>query len=251
MKSEYSSKYISIVMNEMSVAIDWEKAVNDQELKDAVWNSLFDLDGPRVVKNRASDKSLFVANKLFRGISEIYTTFNNLENIEIYARRFPYRSLGISRLDYLKYHIENYLNEIYTLKERLIAYSKTVSRAYRKSDNAQEIQVNLSNASKYVSSALSKIVETRGAHVHSFRYSDSEIDRLSTLELLSKTDDGPAALFNNLFLDTYRQTRKKWVNAMKVNRVELEKVLDYYCKVLFESITDGRKVIYPSHTNWA
>lgn len=251
MNSDNASKYFSIVMKEMSSAIDWEQAVNDQELKDAVWNSIFDLNGPHKVQKQPSDKSIFIANKLFRGISEIYTTFNNLKNIEIYARRFPYRGCGISRLDYLKYHIENYLNEIYILKVRLIAYSKTISRAYRKSENAEAIQEDLGQVSKDISKALNKIVEIRGDHVHSLRYSDSKIDRLSTLELLSKSDDEPAVLFRELFLTTYKQTRKEWTKAMKANREEIEKLLDDYCAVFIKAITDEEKIIYPTNTNWA
>ena len=53
------------------------------------------------------------ARRLFLEFDEIVSSYQCLRDIEIYIRRFPYRDTGLSDLRYLKYHIENHLNEVY------------------------------------------------------------------------------------------------------------------------------------------
>src|SRR5689334_23144184 len=61
--------------------------------------------------------------KLFHGYMEIYKTVEALKNIEIYMAVFPHgRNKKIERSAYLSYHFENFLNEIYVLRNRLVAY---------------------------------------------------------------------------------------------------------------------------------
>ena len=206
-----TNKYFNMVMAEMSSLFQVSKMLQNEEFGQAIMNTLLDEDGPRTVSRNPEPKELFVANKLFRGFAEIYTSVRCLENIEIYIRRFPFSKTRVTKLDYLKYNIENYLNEIYVLKERMISYSKTISRAYKKSSNAAAIAEHLKNASKLASDSLKNIVEIRGAHVHSIRYSDKDIDRLSNLELMLNSDNQDfREAFEKLYFVAYSEIRKKW-----------------------------------------
>ena len=145
-----TEKYFNMLMAEMTAVIRPDEMVKNEELKQAVMNTLLDKDGPRTVSTPPQPKDLFVGYKLFKGFSEIHTAVECLKNIEIYIRRFPFKNTRVSKLDYLKYNIENYLNEIYVLKERMISYSKTVARAYKNSENSQVVESNLREASLLV-----------------------------------------------------------------------------------------------------
>ena len=253
MELEYTEKYLNILYDEMSSVLekDIKRKDTKRDLKQVIFNTIFDKKGPRVISTTIPDKSLFIGNKLFRGFSEIYTTVESLRNIEKYVRRFPYRDMRISRLDYLKYHIESYLNEVYILKERMVTYNKVIARAYRKSENAEQVKKELAQSSKLVSDSLKNIVEVRGTHVHEHRYTDPDLDRLSTLELLSNSDMQEAEIFNSFFIEEYKKIKKKWINTIRVNNSTVEQIINLFSKTLLECITNGTSLIYPTNTVWS
>lgn len=246
-----TEKYFEMIMEEMTSILRLEEMLKNEEMKQAMMNTLFDEDGPRSISTQPKPKGLFVANILFRGFSEIFNAVECLKKIEIYTRRFPFSNTSVSKLDYLKYNVENYLNEIYVLKERMISYSKTITRAYRKSNNSHNVEVILKEASITVSGALKNIVETRGAHVHSIRFTDSDIDRLSSIELMCKSENKDfREVFEDLYKEAYVKTRKKWVIMIKQNNTNIEKLLDDYCLKLTKAISNGENIVYPSNVQW-
>lgn len=247
-----TEKFFNMVMAEVSSILHFDQMKQNEELKQAIMNTLLDKEGPRSVSTNPGEKEIFVNSKLLKGFSEIHQAVRCLENIEIYTRRFPFSRTKISKLDYLKYNIENYLNEVYVLKLRMIAYSTTISRSYRKSDNGRRVETLLGDSSKYLSTALETIIHSRGSHVHSSRFSDEDLDRLSSLELMHYSNDSEARqIFESLFEEAYLSVRKKWVKLMKDNMTSINILLDKYCLVLIDAISDGEKIIYPSNTKWA
>ena len=248
----YMKVYFDTVMNEMSDAMNLEGMDKDhrREIGESILNTAFDKEGPRSAR-RANDNLTFISEKLFKPSSEIFANIEALENIAVYARSFPYRRQGISRVDYLKYHIENYLNEIYILKNRLIAFLNLVDRAYRKCDRRAEIKANLSPLYGTVHGALEGYVNVRGSHVHQNRYTDSDFDRLTTLNLLSMSgDDDASELFRNMFYESYRITRRKWTGKIKNDLSSLETLLDLYYASLTRSLIKEGKIVYPSNVHW-
>ena len=61
-----------------------------EEYNEAFRNHLFDLNGPRETKASFSREELLIL-RLLRGFSEISDTYDSLEDIELYVRRFPFR----------------------------------------------------------------------------------------------------------------------------------------------------------------
>jgi len=239
-------------MAEMTSVLRPDEMVKNEELRQAVMNTLLDEDGSRTVSTPPQPKDLFVGYKLFKGFHEIHTALECLKNIEIYIRRFPFKNTRVTKLDYLKYNIENYLNEIYVLKERMISYSKTVVRAYQKSENSQNVESLLKEASLAVSESLKSIVETRGSHVHSSRYTDKDIDRLSSIDLMCKSNDPSfREVFEELHDTVYYEIRKKWVSTIKKGNSDIEVVVDRYCLKFLNAISDNGEIIYPTNVNWA
>jgi len=246
-----TEKYLRILMHAMDGALDAPGLMENLEVQEAVWNTVFDEDGPRVADTKPSDKSRFVATKLFHGFSEIFSSRERLKQIEQYIKRFPYRDTGISRLDYLRYHIENWLNEVYILKERMIAYNTAITRSYRKSNNADLLESQLSQSSKSVSASLQGVISVRGAHVHNSRYTDDDLDRLRTLELLLLAESELTPIFRKLYLEVYKSTRRKWFKNMRTNHDAIEIILNAYSQTLIDCVTEGEVVVFPSNTKWA
>lgn len=246
--------FFEIVMHEMATIIQpiQEDPTIKKELEDALWNSINDLDGPRVISKKPNDKAMFISRKLFHPVSEIFSSVESLENISIYVGSFPYKNKDISRLEYFKYHIENYLNEIYILKNRLIAYLKLLERSYKNCNRTQDISSALRPQYEIVSNALSGYVDVRGSHVHELRYSDADIDRLSTLNLLSNSrEESLSEVFLSQFIAEYRKTRKKWVGKIKQDIEEINKLLDGYFSAIIQAICTDGTIIYPTNTKWA
>lgn len=246
-------KYFEIVMDEMTTAMNLKEMDEEhrKEVGEAILNTALDRDGPRSASRRFNDKLLFISNKLFKPFSEIFSNLEALENIGIYVRSFPYKRQGISQVDYLKYHVENYLNEIYILKNRLIAFLTLIERAYRKCERSDQIHAILRPIYELVSTALDGYINVRGAHVHENRYSDSDFDRLGTLNLLSKSgDDEVSRLFKGLFSECYRTTRRKWVGKIRRDIRAIEQLLEIYCTALVDSVIKDGKVVFPSNVRW-
>ncbi len=249
----YFKKYFESVMAEMESAIrpEYECEETRDELAKALGNRVWGLDGPRIITKRPEDKSVFIFTKLFKPLSELITNMDALENISIYVARFPYSGQKVSRLDYLKYHIENYLNELYILKNRLIAYLTSLERAYRKSDNIEQIKRVFKPLYNNISESLEAYVNIRGAHVHKNRYTDEDLDRLSTLSVLATSqDENFKSIIQPLFIAEYKKVRKKWVRNMKRDIQELHQILSHYFKAMSSVLIDKGKIIYPANAAW-
>lgn len=246
-------EYFESVMAEMESAASPEDGCEEtrKELAEALNNTVWGLDGTRIISKRPDDKSVFIFSKLFKPLSELVTNMEALENISVYSASFPYSRQNISRLDYLKYHIENYLNELYILKNRLIAYLTTLERAYRKSGNIDQIKCAFEPLYKNVSSSFEGYVNIRGAHVHQNRYTDEEIDRLSTLSVLTLSkDENFRSVIKPLFITEYKKVRKKWVGKMQSDIHTLHKILSEYFRVVSSVLVNNGKIIYPTNVMW-
>lgn len=180
--SKYFEMILSVTQGIMAPMIEEVK----EESQNVIMNSILGLEGPKSKERDPSPREYFIANKLFRPMSEFMYSLEAIENIAVYARSFPYKRQGISRATYLKYHAENYLNELYLLKNRLIAYLKLIGKSYKKSEISKHVAKTISPLYTVVSKTLKGYIQVRGAHVHKHRYSDDDFDRLSALELLSR-----------------------------------------------------------------
>ena len=245
-----TTEFFKLIMAQMQLTIDFREGDDRKELANVIWNRLFDIDGPRIVHKRPSAKAIFIANKLFRPLSEIMSSIETISNIEIYIRNPSYKRQGISRLNYLKYHIDNYLNELYLLKNRLIAYLTTLERAYKKSDNSAQVKSTLGPLHIIVSRALDGYIEMRGYHVHQNRYADDDLDRLTALALLSRSSDEFGIFMHSMFTAAYRDIKRKWAKNVKTGLKGLQKLLEHYFGNLLEVFSSKGKFLYPSNVRW-
>jgi hypothetical protein len=244
--NEYTKKYLDIIFNQMTEAVDLKNIEKNKEVGHVIFNNLFNLDGPKKVKRDPSVSSIFIANLFFEPFLEILNSVEAIENISVFVKSFPYKKQNISRVHYLKYHIENYLNELYILKNRLITYLKIIERAYKKSDHYSHIEKTLKPFYNFISNSFEGFIETKGIHVHMNRFFDDDISRLSSLELLSRGDSKPEIFIKNHYIFTYRQIRKKWMKKIKDDMYTINNLLNQYFKELILAICEEDKIIDPS-----
>lgn len=221
------------------------------EFSQSILNSLLDDPGPRRLQRQATERELFY-RRLFEGFSEIHSSLESMKNTEVYLRRFPFRGTRITLPSYLKYHVENYFNEVYILEQRVLSYLTKIGREYRRDSRHTEVLAATRPLFRLVDQSLKGIVNTRGRHVHERRYTDDDLDRLELMNLLTTNPNGIeelAAVLIPYYRSEYRRIRSDWRSRIKKNNEVLIQLLDMCAEkllpVLFSS--NSGRLNYPEN----
>jgi len=222
-----------------------EDLQKNPEYHEVFKNRLFGLKGPKQLGGKLTPADVFIS-KLATGFNEIHDSYYSLLDIEVYMARFPYSNTRVSKTRYLIYHMENYLNEVYILQQRLKCYFTIVGRLYRNDRRHQDILKTVKTLSSLVQNALEEIVDTRGAHVHRMRFSDEDLERLNLQEILSKHGGDELKVLKNFFKFDYGSIRKRYKQIINRNNEEIKKMLDACFDILYKIVADEkRKIKYP------
>ncbi|MCC7353505.1 MAG: hypothetical protein IT330_07075 [Anaerolineae bacterium] len=136
-----------------------------EEFGEALGNRLYDLDGPRTISREALPLEKF-HGMLLEGVREIDDSFQIItHDIPFYISHFPPRSANVSRTKYLQYHIGNYLNQIYILRERMEAYRDCVLEAYHGDSRLSEMGPQLSTALRKFGASCTGTAYTSCSHL--------------------------------------------------------------------------------------
>jgi hypothetical protein len=237
-------RYAEIFINRAKKLLEEEDLNNNPEYLDVFKNHLLALKGPKQLARKITPHDIFFS-KLMVGFNEIYNSYSSLLDIQVYIGRFPYSKTRVSKTRYIAYHMENYFNEVYILKERLNAYCTIIARLYKNDQTLKDLTTIINSLSEYVQKSLKGITDVRGKHIHSNRLKDENLDRLNTLELINH---GPKRIpaMKYLYASVYRDTRKKFCLSIKQNNEAIKKILDEYFDVLYKVVTnDKRQIRYP------
>jgi hypothetical protein len=244
---KYTEKYLEIIFEVTKKIIIPILNEDKKELGKSLMNSIVSGVASTSGDRKTSPKEYFIANKLFRPLIEIINTVDAIENIAIYMRSFPYKRQGISQAIYLKYHVENYLNELYLLKNRLVSYLKLIDKSYKKSKCSEQVAKIIFPLYTLVSEILEGYIKVRGVHVHQYRYSDDDFNRLSTLELLSRGEGDFGKIMQNIYDVAYKETRKIWVEKIRTDIIGIHNLLERYFKGLLTALSNNRELIFPDN----
>jgi hypothetical protein len=219
----------------------------NKEAGEALWNHLFDLDGPREASTRPTGRSIYFG-KVFKAFLEITYSLETLEDIEFYVGRFPFQNTRISRDRYLQFHIETYFSELYLLQQRLNHYVVLVERQYRRDPRLSEIQDKCKNLPSLAAKALEGPLRLRHGHVHEARVRDSGIDRLKSIGLLTKSKDSTLSKYMRIhYRLVHSNVKKKWKKSLVKSNEHVQKVLDVFFEHFFTVIFDESGALkYPS-----
>lgn len=141
-------------------------------------------------KKRSSSSYEQYWEQWLRILIELYPSLETLDHSAVYLPNFPrkqnYRFHKINEATWLRYHTEMHLHEVYVLYNRLITFIKKVQRlAKQHKDTSGETTAQELHRS--VQRTFDAIVSARGSHVHTKRFSDSDLYELEGLILLTST----------------------------------------------------------------
>lgn len=171
---------------------------------------------------------------VFYGFTEISEALDALSLTEVLIRLAPPRSKKIEKDRYLKLLVSAYLQEIYILEQRLTAYAKKISRLYHKPSLPSLVH-------HVVYEPLEGIISTRGAHVHSRRFTDEHLDIVSTMALFRRLGH---KLGDDLEFE-YALARDEWGKRIKTNNEATRSLVDQYCKLLRAVMCKDGKIVLP------
>lgn len=180
-------------------------------------------------------------DKILGEFSDISNTYDALILSEVLISVAPPRSKRIEHGKYINYVVNTYLQDVYILKERLNSYATRIKRLHNKSGRSDLTKKHIDPLFGIVKNSFQNIVDTRGSHVHAKRYSDKELDDVSTMSLVSKYSLDYEPHFN----DSISRAKIVWYERIKTNNIETKKLLDLYFESLILVVKDGDTVFMP------
>lgn len=207
-------------------------------------------------KQDYSPQERYIQN-CFNYHTRIFETCSQLEQVTIFMRRFDkkyYRSNDIGQADFIQYHLEVYVNKLYTLAELLFQYTNVIYEL-----NLTPFQCNLKKIKCKLDEDLQSIkvldkfcknLENwrliRNKTVHENKFSkDETFERLSTEEFLwknyEKFNHEPKIDWITVkprhFVDWFlKQERKKKINFIRKNNLGTNKYVHLFDKSTIDEI---------------
>ncbi len=178
---------------------------------------------------------------VFNGLSEISSSIEALTLTENLLALAPPRSKRIKKDEYLKFLVAAYLQEVYILRERLVSYAKKIARLYVKHLSVDKTTVLFEPLFATIDATLEGITSIRGAHVHSQRYSDQDLDLVAMLSFVDTFSPSPEY---DLRLH-YSLVSDKWHKTVVKNNAETLKLIDIYFDQLYPVVTKNGQAYLP------
>lgn len=181
---------------------------------------------------------------IFNGFSEISNSLRTLNLIEKFIHIDPPLDDDINYSNYLTYHVHNYLQEMYILKERLNMYATKIQRKYNKVFDKKLLESIFNPLFKIIKTTLDGITGENGArnkHVHAEKFQDEELKWLSSTTFLANFHDE----FKIPSEVAYQSAKNKWHKTIYNNNQELGKLIDIYFNTIYKIISVEGKVVLP------
>lgn len=181
---------------------------------------------------------------IFNGFSEISNSLKTLNLIEKFIYINPPLDDDINYSNYLTYHVHNYLQEMYILKERLNMYATKIQRKYNKVFDKELLKSIFNPLFEIIKTTLDGITGENGArnkHVHAEKFQDEELKWLSSTTFLANFHDE----FKIPSEVAYKSAKNKWHKTICNNNQGLDKLIDIYFNIIYKIISVKDKVVLP------
>ncbi|HGJ64337.1 TPA: hypothetical protein ENS27_02980 [bacterium] len=202
-----------------------------EELSIAYMNRILNREGPTKTKNTSTPETKLLA-EVSIGAFEIFTAYESLLDSEVYVRRFPYRGTRISKSRHLKSVLENHLNNIYILKERMVKYLKILTKKYgRRVTSKGKPAVRITEVMRrFTEEYLDPLKAVRNSHMHNEEFYDSDLERLSILENYIQSNPTVPRIeyFKTYYDHQFEIIRKNKVKQIQAINADINKLLDIY-----------------------
>ena len=241
-------KFQTALMNDrLPEMVRWFKSKRKAKLlMDEVHKHIFDLGPPTPPGKRTGRKNHHQLLGYY--VSEIQTTIDTMRDIEFYMRQFPYSQEKVAKHRHLQFHVEAFLNELYILQERLLLFLKFIERQYKRDPRLDHIKAACEVLNDLVIEAMKKGIAIRGSHVHKWRLSDNDIERLMGISIYTKMPSKKIQkAFTAYYEREYRKVRKRWRKWVTGGTDQAQRLVDVYFDEVFKLIFDAKgRLLYPS-----
>lgn len=174
----------------------------------------------------------------FHGIME---TYDALEFSAVLLSENGPNSKKVSEDSYYRYIINAYLQDMYTLNERLNAYATRIKRAHYSLGRSQQVDLFIEPVFDVIKQSFKGIVDTRGGHVQQKHYTEQTLNEANLLPLTAQTDPS-YLLASNMSRETLKN---EWVGRVNKNNIKVKELLNYYFGCLYCVIQENQKVFVP------
>jgi hypothetical protein len=182
------------------------------------------------IQRKATSEDKYLIELLLRS-GEIDSSLRSLRSVPLYLKSFPKsRTLtkaGITESRYIIYHVENYIQEIYILTQKMERFLKFISRRLRRTGRVQQGE-NIEKCLQFFKDELKGLTTIRGRHVHQTRYLDEDLYTLTLFEVVRQSHKA-LELGYKLFIS---RTRSKMLNWIGEKNEELVSMLDAVFEVV-------------------
>jgi len=238
-------KYQSLLLNEASTYLSDTSPEEYKELERIIWNIIADTNGPRYLgpdRRETGERDFF--EFFFSPLSDLLSAIDDIAVSRVYFKRGYTKRLGLSEEEYMRYHVNTYLNNLYIVKNRIEKVLKKVERYY-KSEDGTELPARLKRVMKMTETAFKTLAAARGYHVHESKYADNTTDQIGTLCLLEKSEDQAIRKLMTFFKkNAFLDIRKKWTKACDTSQAAIMQLLDITCEAILEHcFVDGKRII--------
>ncbi len=190
-------------------------------------------------KKECNDKKEQLANKYSTEVLEVFTVFDRLCRYEKYFNDFiPKKESGISQSEAIEYHLRNYVQEFYILRERIhhIVDNLKKDLTYYNIKNTSEVETVLNHLKKNVDENFKSINDNlRQVHVHKKSISDYDLVRGKFFAQILSGDlpipkDYPIDLIkiSELHDEVIELSRSKYLNQALQNSLGLKKGKQFF-----------------------
>ena len=181
------------------------------------------------------EKTLLVIAENMREISYIVNYLND-SKLYLYSNPSPFIKTKIPNARYLNYHIHNYLNNVYILKERITSFLRRI----KKSSEDIETKRVTDSFCAIIDEYFEKYGKIRNEHTHRVRYIDKDISRLETFEgaYSSSLFKGRKLIKKGHVSMAYSEVKKSWLEFMKTSNISLINFVSQYFDFIMKLILD-------------
>ncbi len=180
---------------------------------------------------------------LFAGFADISDSLSHLKAIDRALLRAPSRGGPLSRSGHLSFYYNAFLNEVFTLRERISQHLSAIIQRYRFESDSARIKKVLGDLIKLADASLAPMLTQRTQISAEHRYTHPEIERFRIIEL---TGAGPGGAFTRATVDlTYRNTKRFIHENVRENTAKVEGVVDSVFRVLRQLVMRGSGVRFP------
>lgn len=225
------------------IVVSVMKKGNQKEIGESMLNALAGDPGTRPNKPPPMTRDERFAVQLFRHFIEVHSCIERMKDFDTYFHRFPFARTRVTRQAYLQLILEAHLNEIYLLRERLVAFAKFMGKAFRNDVESKRYIAYSKALEKFAVDSLAPFTSARGSHTHQYRYSHDDVDRLGLISILQIAPDPSfKATMRALKREAAAESQSRLRAQARQWNARVAKIIDEYFKALMPLLFDEKKV---------